>query len=90
MVSSLSLLRLHNLYVFYLVKIHKLIHIHWHDNHGKRDEHLPIGEGLIDHVETVKALKYIDYDRTITLEVFTNSNDAKSSANKLRTIWSNE
>ena len=47
-------------------------------------------KGLIDHVETVKALKYIDYDRTITLEVFTNSNDAKSSANKLRTIWSSE
>jgi sugar phosphate isomerase/epimerase len=68
----------------------KIIHIHWHDNHGIRDEHLPIGEGLIDHVETVKALKYIDYDRTITLEVFTNSNDAKSSANKLRTIWSSE
>ena len=68
----------------------KIIHIHWHDNHGKQDEHLPIGQGLIDHVETVKALKYIDYDRTITLEVFTNSNDAKSSANKLRTIWSNE
>ena len=20
----------------------KLIHIHWHDNHGNRDEHLPI------------------------------------------------
>src|SRR6476659_10377137 len=68
----------------------KIIHVYWHDNYGKRDEHLPIGEGLIDHVETVKALKYIDYDRTITLEVFTNSNDAKSYANKLRTIWSNE
>ena len=68
----------------------KIIHVHWHDNHGKRDEHLPIGEGLIDHVETVKALKYIDYDKTITLEVFTDSNDAKSSANKLRTIWSSE
>jgi hypothetical protein len=28
------------------------------------------------------------YDRTITLEVFTNGSDAKSSADKLRTIWS--
>ena len=27
----------------------KIIHIHWHDNHGSRDEHLPIGAGLIDH-----------------------------------------
>ena len=61
----------------------KIIHIYWDDNHGKRDEHLPIGEGLLNHVETVKALKCIDYDTAITLEVFTNSNDAKSSANKL-------
>src|SRR5919198_4785508 len=49
----------------------KIAHIHWHDNHGKRDEHLPIGEGFIDHQKAVKALKDIDYDRTITLEVFT-------------------
>jgi sugar phosphate isomerase/epimerase len=66
----------------------KIIHIHWHDNHGKIDEHLPIGEGSIDHQKAVKALKDIDYDRTITLEVFTNSGDAKSSAEKLRTMWS--
>jgi sugar phosphate isomerase/epimerase len=66
----------------------KIIHIHWHDNHGNRDEHLPIGEGFIDHQKAVKALKDIDYDRTITLEVFTaDSNDAKSSADKLRTMW---
>jgi sugar phosphate isomerase/epimerase len=66
----------------------KIIHIHWHDNHGKRDEHLPIGEGLIDHQKAIKALKDIDYDRTITLEVFTtNSNDAKYSANQLRAMW---
>jgi sugar phosphate isomerase/epimerase len=69
---------------------HKIIHIHWHDNHGKRDEHLPVGEGLIEHEKVVKALKDINYDRTITLEVFTNSNDAKSSATKLRTMWSKQ
>ncbi|MFL6473305.1 MAG: sugar phosphate isomerase/epimerase family protein, partial [Nitrososphaeraceae archaeon] len=66
----------------------KIIHIHWHDNHGKKDEHLPIGEGLIDHQSAVKALKDINYDRAITLEVFTNNNDAKSSADKLRAMWS--
>jgi sugar phosphate isomerase/epimerase len=65
----------------------KIIHVHWHDNHGRKDEHLPIGEGFIDHQNAVKALKDIDYDRTITLEVFTNSNDAKSSRDTLRTIW---
>jgi len=66
----------------------KIIHIHWHDNHGKRDEHLPIGEVFIDHQKAVKALKDIGYDGTITLEVFTvDSNDAKSSTDKLRTMW---
>jgi sugar phosphate isomerase/epimerase len=68
----------------------KIIHIHWHDNHGQKDEHLPIGQGFIDHQKAIKALKDIGYDRTITLEVFTNSSDAKSSANQLRTIWSKQ
>ena len=68
----------------------KIIHIHWHDNHGRKDEHLPIGEGLIDHEKTVRALKNIEYDRTITLEVFTNSNDAKSSTDKLKIMWAKE
>jgi sugar phosphate isomerase/epimerase len=68
----------------------KIIHIHWHDNHGRKDEHLPIGEGLIDHEKTVGALKNIEYDRTITLEVFTNSNDAKSSSDKLKIMWAKE
>jgi sugar phosphate isomerase/epimerase len=68
----------------------KIIHIHWHDNHGQKDEHLPIGEGLLDHQKAVNALKDMDYDKTITLKVFTtnSSNDAKSSADELRTMWS--
>jgi sugar phosphate isomerase/epimerase len=65
----------------------KIVHVHWHDNHGERDEHLPIGGGIIDHEKAVNALKDVGYDRTITLEVFTNSNDAKSSANKLSSLW---
>jgi len=68
----------------------KIIHIHWHDNHGTKDEHLPIGEGLVDHEKAVRALKDINYDRTITLEVFTNSTAAKTSADKLKIIWSGE
>jgi len=42
---------------------------------------------LIDHKEAVKALKDIDYDRTITLEVFTSRQEAKESANKLKELW---
>lgn len=67
----------------------KIVHIHWHDNHGKRDEHLPIGKGLIDHKKAIDALKSIDYNRTITLEVFSNCNEAKSSADQLRKLWAN-
>ena len=33
----------------------KIIHIHWHDNQGEKDEHLAIGYGFIDHQEAVKA-----------------------------------
>src|SRR5919198_5572007 len=64
----------------------KIIHIHWHDNHGQKDEHLPIDEGFIDHQNAVMTLKGIGYDRTITLEGFTNSSDARSSADKLKTM----
>lgn len=66
----------------------KIVHIHWHDNHGKRDEHLPVGQGTIDHEKVVKALKSVGYDATITLGVFTNSNDAKLSMNELSVLWS--
>jgi sugar phosphate isomerase/epimerase len=66
----------------------KIIHIHWHDNRGQKDEHLLIGEGFIDHQNAVKALKHIGHDRTITLEVFTTDDDAKSSAEKLMDRWS--
>ena len=65
----------------------KIVHIHWHDNHGKFDEHLPIGDGLINHRSVVEELKRINYDKTITLEVFTNKQDAKYSAEKLNQLW---
>jgi sugar phosphate isomerase/epimerase len=55
----------------------RIIHIHWHDNHGRTDEHLPIGDDLINHKKIIKVLKNIEY------EVFTNNNDAKTSADKL-------
>ena len=65
----------------------KIVHIHWHDNHGKFDEHLPIGDGLINHRSVVKELKDINYNKTITLEVFTNKQDARYSAEKLSKLW---
>jgi L-ribulose-5-phosphate 3-epimerase UlaE len=46
-----------------------------------------MGAGLIDHEKAFKALKNINYDSTITLEVFTN---IKTSDDKLRMLWANE
>ena len=65
----------------------RIAHIHWHDNNGIRDEHLPIGRGLIDHELIVRELRSINYDGTITLEVFTSNADAKESAEVLRKLW---
>ena len=45
-------------------------HLHVSDNFGKEDLHLPIGAGIIDFPEVVKALKATGYNDTMTLEVF--------------------
>jgi len=45
-------------------------HVHFSDNQGHEDEHLPLGTGNIDWEKAVSALKSIGYDETITLEVF--------------------
>jgi sugar phosphate isomerase/epimerase len=65
----------------------KIEHIHFHDNHGMGDEHLPIGEGLIDFDNVVKYLKKIGYDKTITFEVFTNRSDARKSMLTVKKMW---
>lgn len=46
----------------------KLFELHLHDNNGKKDQHLPIGFGIIDWVEVIKALNEINYQHTITFE----------------------
>ena len=65
----------------------RLVHIHMHDNHGKRDEHLPLGEGKIDFRKVVKLLKEHGYDKTVTFEVFTSQADAVRSRNLFERIW---
>lgn len=64
---------------------HKLIHIHIHDNKGKKDEHKAIGKGKINFKRIVKILKKIKYDNTITIEVFgKNRKPAVNSLKKLK------
>lgn len=49
----------------------RLMHVHFSDNlGGTQDLHLPIGAGNIRWKDIIKALKKIDYQGRITLEVF--------------------
>lgn len=45
-----------------------LFHVHLHDNHGTVDEHLPLGQGVVDYVGAIQALKQIDYQGVVNLE----------------------
>jgi sugar phosphate isomerase/epimerase len=65
----------------------RIEHLHFHDNHGQNDEHLPIGRGKIDYEKVVGMLKSIGYDKTITFEVFTSKRDAVNSREKIRELW---
>ena len=48
----------------------RLGHLHLHDNFGKDNGHLPIGEGTIDFGAFAQALKKIDYKGLYMLELF--------------------
>lgn len=66
-----------------------LSHLHFHDNNGKHDEHLSVGQGKINFIPIVKELKKIDYSSTINFEVFTkNRAYAKHSMNIFKKMWS--
>jgi sugar phosphate isomerase/epimerase len=43
-------------------------HLHLHDNHGKTDEHLPIGNGTFPFAELFQTLRAIGTKPTMTLE----------------------
>jgi sugar phosphate isomerase/epimerase len=65
----------------------KLVHIHIHDNHGKRDEHLPLGAGSIDYKKIIKLLKKAKYNKTITFEIFSKDMDLiENSLKKLKKL----
>ena len=65
----------------------RLVHIHMHDNHGKQDEHLPLGRGKIDFRKVVKLLKGYGYHGTVTFEVFTSRLDAARSRDLFKKLW---
>jgi sugar phosphate isomerase/epimerase len=48
----------------------KIVHIHAHDNDGKSDRHLRIGNGNIDWKNVVNLLRRISYDKVVIVESF--------------------
>jgi sugar phosphate isomerase/epimerase len=67
----------------------RLIHVHFSDNNGGNlDLHLPLGVGQIDWKWIVHILKRIEYDGTITLEVFAHDREyLLISRDKLKRLW---
>ncbi|MEM2890604.1 MAG: sugar phosphate isomerase/epimerase [Candidatus Hadarchaeum sp.] len=52
-----------------------ITNIHFHDNRGERDDHLPPGKGIINFTPIVKALKKIDYHGWVTIELHKTGKD---------------
>ena len=53
----------------------EIAHVHFSDNRGTDDHHMPLGAGNINWKDTVNALQGIGYDSTVTLEVFCGSDN---------------
>jgi sugar phosphate isomerase/epimerase len=65
----------------------RIAHIHIHDNHGKQDEHLALKKGKINWKKVVYLLKKIEYDKTITIEVFKSDKGLIKSREYFRKLW---
>jgi sugar phosphate isomerase/epimerase len=66
----------------------KIVHLHFSDNKGTHDDHLPLGCGNIDWKHIIKIIKKYCYDKTITLEIFSPHRDyLLFSRDKLGKWW---
>ncbi len=66
-------------------------HLHLHDNHGKFDEHLPVGNGTFPFAELFQRLQDIEARPLITLEAH-NRDDLWQSLDNIKKmgIWKKE
>ncbi|HAX99017.1 MAG TPA: sugar phosphate isomerase/epimerase [Candidatus Atribacteria bacterium] len=69
-----------------------IAHVHFSDNRGSDDHHMPLGVGSIDWKGAIQALKSISYDGGITLEVFSHDPSVRFkyleiSRNLLNSFW---
>jgi len=66
-------------------------HLHVSDNFGERDDHIPVGNGTIDFLKIVSALKKCGYNDTATLEIFTeNRRELKKSRDRFEEMFKTE
>jgi len=62
-------------------------HLHISDNLGERDDHLPIGSGVIDFLKIIRVLKQYGYEDTATLEIFSDDRrELKKSRDRFEEI----
>ncbi len=65
----------------------RIRHVHFHDNLGQNDDHLPLGAGKMDVKKVVEALK-AKYDGSITLEVHSEDRHyLEYSRQRLDILW---
>lgn len=67
----------------------RLVHVHFSDNKGGyNDLHIPLGTGSVEWKEAIATLKEIDYNGTLTLEVFSPDRDyLVLSKEKVKNYW---
>ena len=66
----------------------RLAHVHFSDNKGNNDDHLPIGVGVVDWEDAIMQLKKVGYDKAITLEIFVKDRYyLLYSKDKIRLLW---
>lgn len=61
----------------------KIVHVHAHDNEGKRDQHLGVGYGTVNWNQLAKDLKKAGFNRTIVVEACTNVEESLEKLQKL-------
>lgn len=67
----------------------RLLHLHLHDNRGQNDDHLPVGEGIIDFTPLRQMLSGLAVPPSITLEAH-HPEALQCSLSNLNTLFAKE
>lgn len=67
----------------------RLIHLHLHDNLGQSDDHLPVGDGIIDYAPLLQTLAAMPTVPSCTLEVH-NPGELHRALDNLNTLFAKE